>query len=62
MHMSLKFGKRLILKIEMHIGLHSSWDTDLGLSIAVVTDNINAINVVKPVYGNSTFPPTTKAV
>ena len=30
---------------------HSSRGTDLGQSIAVVTDNTHAIGVVKPVYG-----------
>ena len=37
-----------ILKIEMHIRLYSSCGTDLGRSIAEVTDNIHAIGVVKP--------------
>ena len=39
-----------ILKIEMHIYLYGSCGTDLGRSIAEVTDNIHAICVVKPVY------------
>ena len=46
----------------MHIRLHSSGDTDLGRSIAVVTENIQAFGVVKPVNGILTFPLTTKAV
>ena len=32
----------------MHIRLHSSCGADLGRSIALVTDNIHAIGVVKP--------------
>ena len=39
----------------MHIRLHSSLGADLGRSIAVVTDNIHAIGVVKPVYERSTL-------
>ena len=42
----------------MHIRLHGSYGTDLGRSIAEVTDNIHAIGVVKPVYERSTFPLT----
>ena len=38
--------KIYILKIEMHIRLHSICDTDLGRSIAEVTDNIHTIGVV----------------
>ena len=34
---------KLMLKIAMHIQLHSCWDTDLGRSIAVVTDSIYVI-------------------
>ena len=34
---------RNMLKIEMHIRLYGSCGTDLGRSIAEVTDNINAI-------------------
>ena len=48
------------MKIEMHIRLHGS--TDLGRSIAEITDNIHAIGVVKPVYRYPTFPLTTEAV
>ena len=36
------------LKLEMHIRLYGSCSTDLGRSIAEVTDNIHAIGVVKP--------------
>ena len=46
----------------MHIRLHSGCGTDLGRSIAVVTYNVHAICVVKPVYGYRTFPLTVKAV
>ena len=46
----------------MYIRFHSSCGTDLGRSIAMVTDNIHAIVVVKPVYGYPTFPLTAKAV
>ena len=46
----------------MHIRLHGSCGTDLGRSIAEVTDNIYAIGVGKPVYERSTFPLTTTAV
>ena len=51
-----------ILKIEMYIRLYGSCGTDLGRSIAEVTDNIHAIGMVKPVYERSTFPLTTTAV
>ena len=51
-----------MLKKEMHIRLHGSCVTDLGRSIAEVTDNIHAIGVVKPVYERSTFPLATTAV
>ena len=51
-----------ILKIEMYIRLYGSCGTDLGRSIAEVTDNIHAIGVVKPVYERSTFPLTATAV
>ena len=51
-----------ILKIEMHIRLYGSCGTDLGRSIAEVTDNIHAIGMVKPVYERSTFTLTTTAV
>ena len=50
------------LNIEMHIRLYDSCGTDLGRSIAEVTDNIYAIGVVKPVYGYPTFPLTATAV
>ena len=46
----------------MHIQIHSSCGTDLGRSIAVVTDNIHAIGVVKPVNERSTFPLAATAV
>ena len=46
----------------MLIQLYDSCGTDLGRSIAEVTDNLQAIGVVKPVYGYPTFPLTTKAV
>ena len=46
----------------MHIRLYGSCGTDLGRSIATVTDNIHAIGVVKPVYRYPTFPLITKAV
>ena len=46
----------------MHIRLHSSCGADLGRSIAVVTNNIQAIGVVEPVYERSTFPLTATAV
>ena len=36
--------------MEMHIRLYGSCGTDLGRSIAEVTDNVHAICVVKPVY------------
>ena len=48
--------------MEMHIRLYDSCGTDLGRSIAEVTDNIHAIGVVKPVYERSTFPLTATAV
>ena len=51
-----------ILKIEMHIRLYGSCGTDLGRSIAEVTGNIHAIDVVKPVYGYPTFSLTAKTV
>ena len=51
-----------ILEIEMHIRLYGRCGTDLGRSIAEVTDNIHAIGVVKPVYERSTFPLTATAV
>ena len=46
----------------MHIRLYRSCGTDQGRSIAEVTDNIYAIDVVKPVYERSTFPLTATAV
>ena len=46
----------------MHIRLYGSCGTDLGRSIAEVTNNIQAIGVVKPVNERSTFPLTAKAV
>ena len=46
----------------MHIRFHSTCGTDLGRSIAVVTDNIHAIDVVKPAYRSPTFQLTAKAV
>ena len=46
----------------MYIRLYGSCGTDLGRSIAEVTDNIHAIGVVKPVYERSTFPLTATAV
>ena len=51
-----------ILKIEMYIRLYGSCGTDLGRSISEVTDNIHAIDVVKPVYERSTFPLAATAV
>ena len=51
-----------MFKIKMHIRLHGSCGTDLGRSIAEVTDNIHTIDVVKPVYGYPTFQLTAKAV
>ena len=42
----------------MRIQLYGSCGTDLGRSIAEVTDNIHAIGVVKPVDERSTFPLT----
>ena len=54
--------KIYILKTEMHIRLYGSCGTDLGPSIAEVTDNIRAIGVVKPIYERSTFPLTATAV
>ena len=53
--------KILIFKVEMHIRLHGSYDTDLGRSIAEETDTINAIGVVKPVNVRTTFPLTATA-
>ena len=49
-------------KIEKHIRLYGSCGTDLGRSIAEVTDNIHAIGVVKPVYGIVAFLLTATAV
>ena len=46
----------------MYIRLYGSCVTDLGRSIAEVTDNIHAIGGVKPGYERSTFPLTTTAV
>ena len=46
----------------MYIRLHGSCGTDLGRSIAEVTDNFRAIGVVKTVYERSTFPLTAAAV
>ena len=54
--------KIYILKKEMYTPLHGSCGTDLGRSIAEVTDNFHAIGVVKPVYKRSTFPLTATAV
>ena len=59
---SIYFENLHIKKIEMHIRLHGSCGTDLGRSIAEVTDTIHAIGVVKPVYERSTFPLTATAV
>ena len=42
----------------MHIRLYGNCGTDLGRSIAEVTDKIHEIGVVKPVYERSTFPLT----
>ena len=58
----LNLMRILILKIYMHIRLHSICETDIVRSISVLTDNIHPIGVVKPVYGYTTFPFTTKAV
>ena len=46
----------------MYIRLYGSCSTDLGRSIAEITDNIYAIGVVKPVYERSTFQLTATAV
>ena len=54
--------KVLELKTEMHIRLQDSCCTDLGRSIAEVTDNIHAIGGVKPVYVRITLPLTTTAM
>ena len=54
--------KRYILRIEMYIPLQGSCGTDLGRSIVEITDNIHAMDVVKPVYERSTFQLTATAV
>ena len=46
----------------MYTPLQGSCGTDLGRSIAEVTDSIHAIDVVKPVYERSTFPLIATAV
>ena len=46
----------------MHIWLYGSCGNDLGRSIAELTDNNQAIGVLKPVYECSTFPLTATAV
>ena len=46
----------------MYIRLYGSSGTDLGRSIAEVTDNIHAIGVVKPVNERSTVQLTATAV
>ena len=45
----------------MYIRLYGKCGTDLGRSIAEVTDNIHVIGVVKPVYESSTFPLTANS-
>ena len=46
----------------MYIGLYSSCGTGCERSFAEVTDNIDAIGVVKPVYERLPFPLTATAV
>ena len=46
----------------MYIRFYNSCGTDLGRSISEVTDNIQAIGVVKPVYVRTTFQLTATAV
>ena len=41
---------------------YGSCGTDLGRSIAEITDNFHAIDVVTPVYEHSTFPLSATAV
>ena len=48
--------------VEKYTRLQGSCGTNLGRSIAEVTDNIHAIGVAKPVYKRSTFPLTATAV
>ena len=60
--LQLKFIKYFAMENRMHIRLHSRCGTDLGRSIAVVTYNILANDVVQPVYVFSTFPLTATAV
>ena len=57
-----KYVENLDIEKEMHIRLHGSCGTDLGRSIAEVTDNIHAISVVELVYERTTFPLTATAV
>ena len=59
--LSIKFEANFD-EINMYIRFHNSCDTDLGRSIAVVIDNIHAIDVVKPVHGYQTFLLTATVV
>ena len=61
-NLSSKYVENLGIKTELHIRFYGSCGTDLGRSIAEVTDNIHAIGVVKPVYERSTYPITATAV
>ena len=44
----------------MHIGLHCSCDINFGRSIAMVTDNIHNMGLVKPVWGAQPSSPGNK--
>ena len=60
--LSSKYVENLIIEKEMHNQLYGNCGTDLGRSIAEVTDNIHAIAVVKLVNERSTSPLTAIAV
>ena len=61
-YQSSEFVENLDIENRMPIWLYGSCGSDLGQSIAEVTDNIHAIGMVKPVYERSIFPLTATAV